>query len=117
MAKRERVRHGFLDLPVVRPLAKTPFPVFRRDPRRDVVGRSSFFNRTECGERLFLHNNPRVSARAVRDPHELARLGVPLGQAGAAQDIANGVLFLASDVLRHMIGAELVIGPPEYDDG
>jgi NAD(P)-dependent dehydrogenase (short-subunit alcohol dehydrogenase family) len=53
----------------------------------------------------------------VRDPHELARLGVPLGQAGAAQDIANGVLFLASDVLRHMIGAELVIGPPEYDDG
>jgi NAD(P)-dependent dehydrogenase (short-subunit alcohol dehydrogenase family) len=43
------------------------------------------------------------------DPHELARLGVPLGQAGAAQDIANGVLFLASDVSRHMTGAELVI--------
>jgi NAD(P)-dependent dehydrogenase (short-subunit alcohol dehydrogenase family) len=43
------------------------------------------------------------------DPHELARLGVPLGQPGAAQDIANGVLFLASDVSRHMTGAELVI--------
>lgn len=43
------------------------------------------------------------------DPHELARLGVPLGQAGAAQDIADGVLFLASDVSRHMTGAELVI--------
>ena len=43
------------------------------------------------------------------DPHELARLGVPLRQAGAAQDIADGVLFLASDVSRHMTGAELVI--------
>jgi hypothetical protein len=28
------------------------------------------------------------------DPHEVARAGVPLGRAGQAQDIANGVLFL-----------------------
>lgn len=45
----------------------------------------------------------------MRDPHELARLGVPLGQAGAAQDIANGVLFLASDAANYITGAELVI--------
>jgi NAD(P)-dependent dehydrogenase (short-subunit alcohol dehydrogenase family) len=43
------------------------------------------------------------------DPHELARSGVPLGQAGSAQDIANGVLFLASDASSHMTGSELVI--------
>jgi NAD(P)-dependent dehydrogenase (short-subunit alcohol dehydrogenase family) len=43
------------------------------------------------------------------DPNEIARAGVPLGQAGQAQDIANGVLFLASDASSHMTGAELVI--------
>jgi NAD(P)-dependent dehydrogenase (short-subunit alcohol dehydrogenase family) len=29
------------------------------------------------------------------DPNEVAKAGVPLGRAGQAQDIANGVLFLA----------------------
>jgi len=43
------------------------------------------------------------------DPHELARLGVPLGVPADPSEIANGVLFLASDASRHMTGAELVI--------
>ena len=43
------------------------------------------------------------------DPNEVARAGVPLGRAGHAQDIANGVLFLASDASSHMTAAELVI--------
>jgi NAD(P)-dependent dehydrogenase (short-subunit alcohol dehydrogenase family) len=43
------------------------------------------------------------------DPHEVARAGVPLGKAGQGQDIANGVLFLASDASSYMTGAELVI--------
>jgi NAD(P)-dependent dehydrogenase (short-subunit alcohol dehydrogenase family) len=43
------------------------------------------------------------------DPNEVARAGVPLGRVGQAQDIANGVLFLASDASDHMTGSELVI--------
>jgi NAD(P)-dependent dehydrogenase (short-subunit alcohol dehydrogenase family) len=43
------------------------------------------------------------------DPHEVAKAGVPLGRAGQAQDIANGVLFLASDTSSYMTAAELVI--------
>ena len=33
----------------------------------------------------------------------------PMGEVGSPIDIANGVLFLASDEARHMTGAELVI--------
>jgi len=43
------------------------------------------------------------------DPNEVAKADVPFGRAGQAQDIANGVLFLASDASNYMTGAELVI--------
>ena len=48
-------------------------------------------------------------SNAPIDPNEMAKAGVPLGRAGQAQDIANGVLFLASDASSYMTGAELVI--------
>jgi NAD(P)-dependent dehydrogenase (short-subunit alcohol dehydrogenase family) len=43
------------------------------------------------------------------DPFAMAKVGVPLGVPAQAEEIANGVLFLASDASRHMTGAELVI--------
>jgi len=43
------------------------------------------------------------------DAKAVAAAQVPLGEAGSAEDVANGVLFLASDASRHITGSELVI--------
>jgi NAD(P)-dependent dehydrogenase (short-subunit alcohol dehydrogenase family) len=43
------------------------------------------------------------------DVEAMAELGVPSGQLGQPQDIANGVLFLASDDSSYITGTELVI--------
>jgi NAD(P)-dependent dehydrogenase (short-subunit alcohol dehydrogenase family) len=43
------------------------------------------------------------------DPAERAAISVPLGRVGTAQDIANGVLFLCSDLADYITGQELVI--------
>lgn len=48
-------------------------------------------------------------ANAPLDPNVIASATVPIGKAGQAEDIANGVLFLCSDASSHMTGSELVI--------
>lgn len=49
-----------------------------------------------------------AGANAI-DPEAIASIGVPLGYAGLPLDIANGIVFLASDESRYMTGVELVI--------
>lgn len=46
---------------------------------------------------------------APLNPYDLAAAGVPLGKPADPVEIANGVLFLASDLSSHMTGSELVI--------
>jgi len=48
-------------------------------------------------------------ANASLDPTAIAAGIVPLGGMGTAEDVANGVLYLASDASRHATGSELVI--------
>jgi NAD(P)-dependent dehydrogenase (short-subunit alcohol dehydrogenase family) len=48
-------------------------------------------------------------SNAAMDPNQIAANSVPLGVPGQAEDIANGILFLASDMSSHMTGSELVI--------
>ncbi len=43
------------------------------------------------------------------DPRERSLWMIPLGELGQAQDIADGVLYLASDLSKHVTGSELVI--------
>jgi NAD(P)-dependent dehydrogenase (short-subunit alcohol dehydrogenase family) len=50
-----------------------------------------------------------AARNAPIDPNEVAKLAVPLGKAGQAQDIANGVLFLASAASSYITGTELII--------
>ena len=48
-------------------------------------------------------------ANAPLDPAMIAAASVPIGKAGQASEIADGILFLCSDLSTHMTGSELVI--------
>jgi NAD(P)-dependent dehydrogenase (short-subunit alcohol dehydrogenase family) len=51
------------------------------------------------------------------DIHALSRSFVPLARAGEAQNVADGVLFLASAASGYMRGAELVIDGGMFGGG
>ncbi|HEX4711619.1 glucose 1-dehydrogenase [Phenylobacterium sp.] len=58
---------------------------------------------------LSITNTANPGANAPPDLDALSAMAVPLGMKGLPQDIANGVLWLASDESRYVTGAELVI--------
>lgn len=52
---------------------------------------------------------PRLVAKYPDGRYTEAERGVPMGRVGSAKEIANGILFLASDDSSFMTGAELVV--------
>jgi NAD(P)-dependent dehydrogenase (short-subunit alcohol dehydrogenase family) len=58
---------------------------------------------------LSILNPANPGANAPPDLDAISTMAVPLGVKGYPQDIANGVLWLASDESRYVTGAELVI--------
>jgi NAD(P)-dependent dehydrogenase (short-subunit alcohol dehydrogenase family) len=58
---------------------------------------------------LSIVNPANPGANAPPDLDAMSSMAVPLGVKGFPEDIANGVLWLASDESRYVTGAELVI--------
>jgi NAD(P)-dependent dehydrogenase (short-subunit alcohol dehydrogenase family) len=58
---------------------------------------------------LSITNTTNPGSNAPPDLDALSTMAVPLGVKGYPEDIANGVLWLASDESRYVTGAELVI--------
>ncbi|HEX3699630.1 MAG TPA: glucose 1-dehydrogenase [Phenylobacterium sp.] len=58
---------------------------------------------------IWLTVMPQAGTNAPPDLDAMSQMAVPLGVKGYPQDIANGVLWLASDESRYVTGAELVI--------
>jgi len=65
-------------------------------------------NEENSTEGLLANIAPQDGANTV-NPQDIGAMMAPVGYAGMPQDIANGIVFLASDDSRYMTGSALVI--------
>ena len=88
-------------------------PVLQRAAEQDDLGIAPVLGGDRCSQRHPIAPPVLEVARnlleADVDPDERARLFTPLGRAGHAMDIAQGVLYLASDASCYVTGTELVV--------
>jgi NAD(P)-dependent dehydrogenase (short-subunit alcohol dehydrogenase family) len=64
---------------------------------------------TEMGEQTFVARAAQRRANDVEAARKTAISGHPIGRLGRAEDIANGICFLASDDAGFMTGSSLVV--------
>ena len=71
---------------------------------------------TDMGDQTFVSrarnlgtNDVEAARRMARAAHPMARAAHPIGRLGTPEDIAKGIVFLASDDAAFMTGAGLVI--------
>ena len=64
---------------------------------------------TEMGEQTFAARARRTGSNDIGPARQVASDSVPWGRLGSVEDIAKGILFLASDDAAYMNGAALVV--------
>lgn len=64
---------------------------------------------TEMGEQTFVARARRTGSNDLGPARDLVTSSIPWGRLGAPDDIAKGILFLASDDAAYMNGAGLVV--------
>ena len=64
---------------------------------------------TDMGEQTFVSRAKQFGTNDIQKSKETALAGHPIGRLGVPQDIANGIVFLASDDSGFMTGSGLVI--------
>ena len=64
---------------------------------------------TDMGEQTFVSRAQQFGTNDIQKSKETALAGHPIGRLGVPQDIANGIVFLASDDSGFMTGSGLVI--------
>ena len=64
---------------------------------------------TDMGEQTFVSRAQQHGTNDVKKSRDVALAGHPIGRLGIPEDIANGIVFLASDDAGFMTGSALVI--------
>ena len=64
---------------------------------------------TEMGEQTFVARARRAGSNDIAPVREAVTAGIPWGRLGVPEDIAKGIVFLASDDAAYMNGAGLVV--------